>query len=245
MAKKTRKKKIKAPEETEFYTSLLKQTLSLYRIENGKLRDNYSQLEVYHKEVLEIALRITAILGSLNHSRIFIQSIRTKRINRKTEPTDAQFLRYHLECYAIRVVTYKDVYLKLLNRVFRLGVKENIGLEKNIASIAEKNKLEIITSLLEGLNIIVQQLEPQRHRIVHGSYHDNLNLIMLESLETRFDKKEMPRIEMKEYKTIRELLISENAAEMFMIGYMMQTFMITTFNILLPIKEEFEKLMRK
>lgn len=246
MAKKKRREKDIQPEETAFYVSLLKKTTSLYKIENGKLRDNFSELEIYYKQVLEITLRITAVLNALKHSRIFVQSIHSKRVNRKIEPTDAQFLRYHLECYAIRVTSFKDVFLKLINRTYRLDIKENVGLERNILSHAEMRNIEIITGLMQGLNVLMKQLEPQRHRIAHGNYHEDLNLILLESIETRFDNKiKMPKAEMQEYKEARERLIAKNSANMILLEFILQKFMVISFSMLHPVRKVVEKELSK
>lgn len=242
MANKRRKKKDISPEETQFYVSLLKKTMVLYRLENGKLRENNSELEIYHKQVLEITLRVTAILNALKYSRLFIQSLVTKRINRLNEPTDAQFLRYHLECYAIRVTSFKDIFLKLINRTYRLDIKENVGLERNITALAEKQNITTITGLLQGLNIVMKQLEPHRHRIAHGNYHEDLNLIMLESIETRFDNKpRMPKANMQEYKASRLRVIGKNCSEMILLELLLQKYMVVSFALLYPVRKSFEK----
>lgn len=217
-----------------FNLSLRKDTIRLYFTKSRKPRTKFNPLDTYKRANLEVSLRLLSIMETLALSSEFIQERRGISFNNKFKVNNSKYLRYHLECYWIRVTSYKDLILKLINRVYATGIKENIGLERNLVTYAEKNDLDDISYLLKGLNIIMSKIEPTRHRITHGNYHDDTDLILIESMEQGRSQKR--RINRKTYRQALERFMSNNLVIMYLIELMMKSYLKLAFDTLYPIR---------
>lgn len=228
-------------DDTPFYKSLLKRTKNLYLTETGRTRHQLNFYDYYQKNVLEICLRISALLKILRNCRFFLDERRSIPIDNELKIKNADFIRYHIECYFIRMTTFKDLILKLYNRVYGLDVVENAGLEKNLKKRANKDNLSILLDLLEGVSILMQNIEPIRHKIAHGGYYDNVDLIIIESEETIRENNKNKCLKNDEYDLLLKQLLKKNILEMYAIEIEMVTFVILSYKKLYPIRKEKEK----
>src|SRR4051812_22645055 len=110
--------------ELPFYRSLLKRTKKLYLTKTNKVRNKLNQRELYQREILEICLRMSSLLETLRLSRFFLAERVNVSIDNTLKIKNADFIRYHIECYFIRATTFKDLLLKLYNRVHKFGIAE-------------------------------------------------------------------------------------------------------------------------
>lgn len=237
------KKKKFIIEDHEFYVSLRKGSFDLFFTKSLRPRTKLNRSDSYHRNILEVCLRLSAILETLELSREFIEERRNSPYNNSFKVSNSQFLRYHLECYYIRITSFKDLVLKLINRVYLACIRENIGLEKNLAKFSVELKFMDIDNLLIGLNIIMNKIEPTRHRITHGNYHEDVDLILIESMERNRAVKRC--IKKKDYDQTMKRFMYRNTKDMFLIELMMKAFLELTFDTLYKVRMSKEKDLNK
>ena len=228
-------------DDSPFFKSLRKRSKKLYLTKGGKVRRKVNVKETYQRDVLEICLRMSALLETLRLSRFFLDERRNVPADNGFKIKNAAFIRYHIECYFIRITTFKDLILKLIRRVHQFEIKENIGLEGNIKKKAERDNFHDITSLLEGLNILMKNIEPIRHKIAHGGYHDNIDLILIETEEVIRNDNVSSSLTNNQYNLALSRLLTQNIIDMHMIEVMMATFILVVYKKLYPIRRIREK----
>jgi hypothetical protein len=145
----------------------------------------------------------------------------------------------------LRITTYKDLLLKLYNRVYRLQVRENIGLEPNLKKTAARHNNELLAELIERLSILMKSLEPIRHRIAHGGYHMDYDLILIEAEEAGRGSGRSGIMPEEEYAAVQKNLLTRNILEMYEIEKTMATFVIAVFKKLYPVRRLFEKQLQR
>lgn len=236
MAKKRSKDKELPVNDSPFFKSLRKRTIKLYFTKSRNIRRKWNQKEIYQKEILEVCLRLSGLLETLRLSRFFIEERRRMPADHQLKIKNTEFIRYHLECYLIRSTTFKDLILKLLNRVYKFGFTEKNGLEYKIIRQAEKDNNTDLLNLLEGLKIIMSTLHPIRNKIAHGGYHDDVDLILIEGQESTGNIKAKD-----EYNQTMERLITRNIIDMYQNELMMATLILLAYKKLYPIRRKMEK----
>lgn len=234
MKKLLEQKKI---DDFPFKKSLLKRSLRLYMTKGGKPRRKLNAKDSYQREILEVCLRISALIEQLRLSRTFIEDREKCTCNENLSISNSDYIRYHLECYYIRITTYKDLMLKLCNRVCKYEITEGNGLEKNLKKRLELENNQIVSELLVGLDILMDKIKPIRNNLAHGGYHEDVDLILIESKDLYRDIQK----EDNEYDKILHRLINNSTLNMYMIDYMMVTLIELFFKKLYPIRKIKEK----
>lgn len=224
-----------AVEDVTFIKSLLKRSLKLYLTKSGKIRSKLNSKDLYQRNILEICLRLHSTINTLTQSRLFLEEHKNIIDNSKLTINNGEFIRYHIECFFIRVTTYKDLIFKLINKTYDFEIDENIGLERKIRKQAKKLNKPEINELLKGLDIIMDKIAPIRNEIAHGEYYNNTDLILIES--SYFAK----RTEDKEYKESLKRILFNSSTSMYGIELMMSSYLKLVYKKLLPIRREIEK----
>lgn len=220
-----------------FLKSLLKRSVKLYTTKGGKPRRRLSIKDSYQREILEVCLRISALIEQLRLSRTFIEERQRCTCDESTRISNSDYIRYHLECYYIRITTYKDLMLKLCNRVCNYEITEGISLERNLKKRLDLENNQIVSELLVGLDILMDKIKPIRNNLAHGGYHEDVDLILIESKDLYRGKQK----EDDEYDKILHRLVNNSTLNMHMIDYLMITLVELFFKKLYPIRRIKEK----
>lgn len=228
-------------DNSPFLKSLLKRTGKLYFTKSGKIRREFNPKDTYQREILEICLRINSLFETLRLCRFFLGERIDVPADNDLKIKNADFIRYHIECYFIRITTFKDLMLKLYNRVYKFDIKENIGLERNLEKKAKNEGVSDLIQLLEGLSILMSEIEPVRNRITHGGYYDGSDLILIESEETVRNGSERKSLTDDEYNSTLRRFLEKNIIDMYLIEVMKATYLLTAYKILYPIRKAKEK----
>lgn len=228
-------------DDSPFFKSLRKRTKKLYFTKTNKIRKRFSQRDTYQREILEICLRLSALLETLRLSRFFIDERRNVPPDNDMKIKNADFIRYHLESYFIRVTTFKDLMLKLYNRVYKFNFSERIALENKIMKRAELENNTTLLHLLEGLSILMTSVKPVRNKIAHGGYHDDLDLILIEGEETIRKSNKNGSFTNEEYNATMKRLLTKNIIDMHMNEVMMATLILLSYKKLHPVRRAKEK----
>ncbi|KKO92457.1 hypothetical protein AAW12_04985 [Sphingobacterium sp. Ag1] len=220
-----------------FIKSLLKRSSKLYLTKSGKPRKKLNLKDLYQKEILEICLNLHSNINTLCLSRCFLVENKTF-LNESAQIliNKSSFFRYHIECFFIRVTSYKDLIIKLINKTYELGVNENIGLEGKIRKEVKNKKIEEISKLLIGLDIIMDKIKPVRNQLAHGDYYIDVNLALIQSMEST------QRIESDEYEESVKRFLLNNNISMYTIELMLVVYLKFIYKRLLPKRREMEKM---
>lgn len=172
---------------------------------NHKTKQQYE----YVKNVYKVLFKIRHTLETLQLSRIFIAERHplSKKITGEMNSsiTIDKYIRFHLECYFLRITTYKDLTLQLLNTVYQLNEKLGNGLESRLIKKSKGETKEKLMEIVERLNKLISTVQPKRNKVAHEGYYDNSDLSLL------FGMLEFKRPMMEEH--LKELIM-ENVAEM-------------------------------
>ena len=228
-------------DNSPFYKSLLKRSSKLYLTTSGNPRKKLNQKDIYQRDILEICLRISSLLQTLRLSRFFLGERLEDKIFENHKVKNADYIRYHIETYFLRLTTYKDLILKLFNRTYNLELKENNGLEKNLIKQITNNNYVELDELLKGLNILMTNVEPIRHKIAHGGYHEDIHLILIESKESIIKDNYQDLPNSKEYLQNLNSLLKRNIIDMYGIELMMATFVLLVYKKLYSKRKQIEK----
>ena len=229
-------------ENAPFFKSLRKKSTKLYLTKNRRVRKKLSPKETYQRDILEICLRISSLLNTLMLSKLFLEERKYVPVDNDLEIKNAAFIRYHIECYFIRVTTFKDLILKLIKRIYKYPIKENIGLEANLKRKADQDGEKTIAVLLHGLSILMKHIEPIRHKIAHGGYHDDVDLILIESEEViRETNRNNNALSNEDYNETLQRLLIKNIMDMELIEFMMTTLILLVYKKMHPIRRIKEK----
>ncbi len=236
MEKKSPLEQLSIENET-FIKSLSKRTRKLYFTKSGKIRKKLNSKDLYQRSILENCLRLHSTINTLSLSRLFIEERGSVFDDSNNKINNGDYIRYHIECFFIRVTTYKDLVYKLVNKTYDLKINENIGLERKIRNYCKKQNDKEIKTILEGLDILMNKIIPIRNEIAHGDYYDDIDLIIIESHHlTKRDNEEN-----EIYKESLKRLLINNEIKMYSIELMMCAYLSLIYKILLPIRRKIEK----
>lgn len=228
-------------DDSPFFKSLRKRTQSLYVTKSGKPRKRFNQKDKYQRDILEICLRISSLLETLRLSRFFLAERLDDKLLESHKVNNSAFIRYHIEAYFLRLTTFKDLILKLSNRTYKFEIKENVGLERNLKKQISRDNLTELEQLLIGLDILMKNIEPIRHKIAHGGYHDDIDLILIEAEETINRDNYSALSANKEYLVALNSLLKRNIIDMYNIETMMATYVLLVYKKLYTKRKEIEK----
>lgn len=224
-------------ENETFIKSLLRKSSKLYLTKSNKFRKKLSAKELYQREILEVCLRLHSTINTLNFSRLFLEENKTfldesslLLINK------SDFFRYHIECFFIRVTTYKDLVFKIINKTYDFKIDENIGLENKVKKEIKKQNIDELAELLIGLDIIMDKIKPIRNELAHGNYYEDIDLTLIQSMET------IKQNNSKEYEDSVKRMLFNSSASMYGIELMLVAYLKIVYKKLLPKRREFEKL---
>lgn len=226
-----------AIENEIFFKSLLRKSLRLYFTKSNKIRKKLNPKELYQREILEICLRLHSTINTLNFSRLFLEENKIF-LNESSLLliNKSDFFRYHIECFFIRVTTYKDLIFKLINTTYDLQINENIGLEIKVRKELKKQNINEIIELLIGLDIIMDKIKPIRNKLAHGHYYEDIDLTLIQSMETTKSNNS------KQYEDSVKQLLFNSSVSMYSIELMLVTYLKLVYKRLLPKRRELEKI---
>ena len=172
-------------------------------------------------------LQISRVLLAERHSLVEVYS----RIGTR------DFLRYVLENYFLRITTYKDQILQLIDVVLELGIQKGPHFEKKLK--AKVSGLKGIIDAIERTNTLFINVKSIRNKIAHEGQLDNPHLHTLELNEVAFEElpQYRPYIE-EDSRNILNQLILENTKDMIKIE---EDLMTDFFSILNALLEHFIK----
>lgn len=190
---------------------------------------------MYLREILEACLRINGLLDMIKLSRLFLEEREGVGDDSSFKINNGEFIRYHSEAFYMRISSFKDLILKLINRTYNFGFKENLGLEKRIRNISKQH--EEIRKHLEGLDIIIDSVKSVRNDIAHGGFHTDPLLVLVEASNLTKKTEESK----KEYSmTLKELLIN-CMSTIYAYELMVSGYSRVIFDQLLPVRKRIEK----
>jgi len=224
-------------EDEKFIKSLLKRSSKLYLTKSNRIRNKISSKDLYQRDILEICLKLHSTINTLNFSRIFLEEYKIF-LNDKAEEliNKSDFFRYHIECFFIRVTTYKDLIFKLINKTYDFNFSNNTTLESKIRKEIKKQNIDELSKVLEGLDIIMDKIRPIRNKLAHGDYLEDIDLTLIQSMETT---KSNNNIEY--YESVKRLLFN-NSVSMYCIEMMLVAHLKILYKNLLPKRRQIEKL---
>lgn len=224
-------------ENETFFKSLLKKSIKLYLTKSNRIRKKLNPKDSYQKEILEICLNLHSNINTLNLSRLFLEENKLF-LNESSQSliSKSTFFRYHIECFFIRITSYKDLIFKLINKTYEFKINENIGLEGKVRKEVQKQNIEEIEELLVGLDIIMERIKPIRNELAHGDYYNDIDLTLIQSMETTH------RNEDKEYEDSIKRLLFNNSVSMYGFELMLVTYLKLLYKKLLPKRREIEKI---
>lgn len=194
----------------------------------------------YLKKVHFIQSSLTQSFKTLQIARILIAEIHpaVNRYSSSIKPAD--YVRYNIENYFLRLTTYKDLILKFIDAVYNWKLKTNVqfsaNLQKKIKEIQNIN-LETITISLGNL---MQTVNPIRNKIAHeGSI--NSDIVFIEGAD--YLKEAIPEIAFDRHgrDVYFKKIIEDNLGEMLKIEEDLGTNLLTVLDVLYPV---FNKNMR-
>lgn len=224
-------------ENETFFKSLLKKSTKLYLTKSNRIRKKLNPKDSYQKEILEICLNLHSNINTLNLSRLFLEENKLF-LNKSSQSliSKSAFFRYHIECFFIRITSYKDLIFKLINKTYEFKINENIGLEGKVRKEVQKQNIEEIEELLAGLDIIMERIKPIRNELAHGDYYNDIDLTLIQSMETTH------RNEDKEYEDSIKRLLFNKSVSMYGFELMLVTYLKLLYKNLLPKRREIEKI---
>ena len=233
-----------AIDDTPFYKSLRKRSNVLLFMKDGKIRNNLSGVDEYQKSILETCLRISSLFKTLRLSRFFLGERLNIPVDSDLKIKNAEFIRYHIECYFIRITTFKDLIVKLFNRTFKLDKKEGNGLFQNVKNEAQKQNITNLLNLLNDLENLLKNVAPIRNKITYGDYYDAIDLVSIEAEELIKNTGKGTSMKNDEYKAVLNKFLTKNIIEMYKIEVAMATYTLRAYKDLYKVRRAKEKTLK-
>ncbi len=219
-------------ENATFIKSLRKRTLKLYVTKSGKPRTRLNEKDLYQRNILEVCCRLHSTINTLSLSRFLLEE-EFKSKNSKGNKGD--ILRYHIEYFFIKVTTYRDLIFKLINQVYDFEIEENMSLKKKIKKQIKNQNLSEVTTLLDGLDTIMEKIIPIRNKIAHGSYYNDIDLLLIEAMNIT------KQTDNNEYKNTIKRFNLTSIFFMYSIELMLAKHLKFVYKTLLPTRRLIEK----
>ncbi len=221
-------------ENETFIKSLRKRTLKLYLTKSGKLRTKLNGKDLYQRNILEVCIRLHSTIDTLCLSRFLLEEgLKSRNSDDKFNNDD--ILRYHIECFFMKITTYKDLIFKLINKIYDFDIEENIGLERKIRKQIKNQNLSEATTLLESLDIIMGKIIPIRNKIAHGGYLNDVDLTLIETMNIT------KQTGNSEYESVIKRFNFNSTVLMYHIELMLSTYLKLLYKKLLPTRRLIEK----
>lgn len=141
-----------------------------------------STLDIYQKSIYQIWQDISTLYDMLKLSGVLVDKIRFKKYQ-INKVYNSDVLNYHLDCYFMRVTSFRDLIHKLINRVYEFGYKENLGLKNNLSK--HRDNVKEVDILLKYLEVMFSELNNLRNTIAHGGSFSDQPLGMLSAGELK------------------------------------------------------------
>ncbi len=142
------------------------------------------------------------------------------------------FLRYAIENFFLRITTYKDQILHLINEVLELGIEKKTHFEKKLKE--KISSFKDIMDAIERTNLLFTSVRVIRNKIAHEGQLDNPDLYTLElnAVAHEYLPHYRSKIKQDSASALNKLTL-ENAMEMMMIEEELTTDFFSVLNILL------------
>ncbi|PWS28583.1 hypothetical protein DHW03_01650 [Pedobacter yonginense] len=147
-----------------------------------KQHDQNSLQRLYCQQVMGDFAKIKKVLKDLVMARQLIAALHHDsgvpphpNISREMQ------LKYHIENFFLKITTYKDLVLKLIDAVYIWKLPRGAnGFENMLLKCADKQGVEGIKTIVENLKILFSTVKVIRNKIAHEGSLNNVDVELLE-----------------------------------------------------------------
>jgi hypothetical protein len=90
------------------------------------------------------------------------------------------WLKYHIENYFLRIITYKDQVMKVMDTIYRWETKSGNGYEKRLIKKANEDGIHQISNLISNINMLLSSARDIRNKLSHEGSLENPDITLLE-----------------------------------------------------------------
>lgn len=162
---------IEEVEDNLFFKKLILVMERVYQSIGDINKNDYSLLEhmspneAYINDIFMMCRSLESCLKAIDYATLFISRYGTKDYKQKTFVPFDEFCLYHYDVICHKVATLKDLYFKLINKVYRLNLMRTTW--KEIEKHKGKINNEQLFSILCDNFSLMDDLEKKRHKSSH------------------------------------------------------------------------------
>ncbi|MBN8837202.1 MAG: hypothetical protein J0I09_08085 [Sphingobacteriia bacterium] len=170
-------------------------------------------------------LQIARILVAEQHPQI-------NKFSSAVKPAD--FLRYNIENYFLRITVYSDLVLSLINQVYQWNIKKDLSFKKNLGVKARETDNIPVKKIIRQLDKLMKNVKPIRNRIAHeGSLRSDI--VLLEASDQIEDATPGQGISKEQRDLLFKQMIESNLQEMLAIEEDLATDLLLVFDTIYPV----------
>lgn len=195
---------------------------------------------LYLKKVHQKFINICNVLHTLQIARILIAEQHPSIEGNKSKVKIADFLRYNVENYYMRITAYHDVIMQLLNEVNCWEIPSQFNFNQRVKIRAKKEKNHDAQLIVKNLDEILKNVKLKRNKIAHeGSFATDI--IFLEIADFLSENIPSSNIDETDRNIFYAKLIIDNTKEMLQIEQDLATNLLGVMDLLWPVyKKNFE-----
>lgn len=195
---------------------------------------------LYLKKVHEKFIKIFNVLHTLQIARILIAEQHPSIEGNKSKVKIADFLRYNVENYYMRITAYHDVIMQLMNEVYCWEIPTQFNFNQQLKIRAKKEKKHNALLIVKNLDEVLKSVKIKRNKIAHeGSFATDI--IFLEVADFLSENITDSNISEIERNLFYGKLILDNTKEMLQIEQDLATNLLRVMDLLWPVyRKNFE-----
>lgn len=221
----------------EFYSSIIETLTKDFQ------KEPKPSHTLYLKTVHQKFINIFNVLHTLQIARILIAEQHPSIEGNKSKVKIADFLRYNVENYYVRITAYHDVIMQLINEVncWEIAPQFNFNQQVKIRAKKEKNRDALL--IVKNLDGVLKSVKSKRNKIAHeGSFATDI--IFLEIADFLSENIPDSNIDETDRNLFYGKLILDNIKEMLQIEQDLATNLLGVMDLLWPVyKKKFEALI--
>jgi len=173
---------------------------------------------IYCRAVQHEVSKVFHTLKTLQTARVLIAEEHPNVTQREGSSIASDtFVRYNIECYFLRLTTYKDQVMQLIDAILELGIEKGLGYEKRLLKKSEKLQLSEAADVLEGIKKLLLKVQPIRNKLAHEGVYEDTDLLLIEIAKFAREKFDMQALTKEEEDLFTRLKIMEMLKEMMQI----------------------------
>ena len=219
---------LKKVKDHEFYTLIV---LTLAKdFQKSPKPSHTTYLQAVHRKMVA-ALNT---LHTLQIARILIAEQHPAVKGTKSHVKPADFLRYNVENYFLRITAYNDVVLQLINEVYEWGIKNDLSFYKKIKAKAKADQNKDVLLMISSLDNLMKSIKPKRNKIAHeGSLATDI--IFLEAADYLAETIPNTNIDQADRDLFFAKIVYDNIKEMTQIEQDIATNLLAVMDLLWPV----------